>query len=208
MDAVKIIRGRFLPILKSNIDTDTVTPARFLKMTGRDSGRLADALFHDWRFGADGAPIADFPMNKPEFQGAQILLAGENFGCGSSREKAPWALLAAGLRAIVSTSMADIFRSNALRNGLLPVIVESEAHQLLRSMVMQNPALEATIDVDAQTMSWGIGPGHATSFPIDPFSKKCLLEGLDELGYVLRHTGAIALFESERERAFDPVPGA
>ena len=193
MDAVTSLRGRMVPIPASNINTDTITPVRFLKMTGRDTERLAAAVFYDWRFAADGTPVRDFPLNQPQYQGATILIAGDNFGCGSSREKAPWALLAHGFRAIISTSIADIFRSNALKNGLLPVVVDGATHRELLQLVVRDPTAKVAIDLKAQTLRWGID-GEAT-FPIDAFSKTCLLQGVDQLGYLLRKEETIAEFE-------------
>ena len=198
MDPIKAIRSKLLPLPARDINTDTVTPVRFLKMTGRDTERLKLALFHDWRFGPDGAPKPDFAMNRPEHQGARVLLVGDNFGCGSSREKAPWAVVAHGFQAVISTSIADIFRSNALKNGLLPIIVDAASHQELFDLVAKDPSLEVTIDLEQQTLSWP--PGRTVRFPIDPFSRTCLLKGVDELGYLLGHEEAISRYEREREK--------
>ncbi|RUQ32133.1 MAG: 3-isopropylmalate dehydratase small subunit [Candidatus Competibacteraceae bacterium] len=180
-----------LPV--NDIDTDQIIPARFLKAT--DKNGMGDNLFADWRYYNDGSPKPDFVLNQPEAVGRQILLAGDNFGCGSSREHAPWALTGFGFRAVISTSFADIFRSNALKNGLLPIIVDESTHQRLLAMVGENPALELTIDLATQTLSF---PGGSVTFPIDPFNKTCLLNGVDELGYILGFEKDIAAFEAQR----------
>lgn len=174
-----------------DIDTDQIIPARFLKAT--DKAGMGAHLFADWRYHADGAPRPDFPLNKPEHQGAAILLAGDNFGCGSSREHAPWALTGFGFRAVISTSFADIFRNNALKNGLLPVIVDAETHQLLFDLLEEVPQAQLTIDLAAQTLQ--LPTGQAVTFPIDGFSKACLLRGTDELGYLLGFEREIKAYE-------------
>lgn len=175
-----------------DIDTDQIIPARFLKAT--DKAGMGAHLFADWRYEADGTPRADFPLNKPEHQGAGILLAGNNFGCGSSREHAPWALTGFGFRAIISTSFADIFRNNALKNGLLPVVVDAETHQMLFDLLEEVPQTQLTIDLASQTLQ--LPTGEAVPFPIDGFSKACLLRGTDELGYLLGFEDAIAAYEA------------
>src|SRR5574337_2050108 len=172
--------SRILPLPANDIDTDQIIPARFLKATGKDG--LGDNLFADWRYDADGSPRPDFVLNKPESNGAQILLAGDNFGCGSSREHAPWALTGYGFRAVISTSFADIFRNNALKNGLLPVVVDAETHRELLDLVGESPRAEVTVDLEALTLR--LPDGQTTCFPIDEFSRTCLLEGVDELGYI------------------------
>jgi 3-isopropylmalate/(R)-2-methylmalate dehydratase small subunit len=179
-----------LPV--DNVDTDQIIPARFLKAT--DKVGMGDHLFADWRYNADGSPKPDFVLNQPESQGRQILLAGDNFGCGSSREHAPWALTGYGFRAVVSTSFADIFRNNALKNGLLPVIVDAKSHRTLLDWLAEVPAAELGIDLAAQTIT--LPDGKQVSFPIDPFAKNCLLKGVDELGYILRFEDKIAAFEA------------
>jgi 3-isopropylmalate/(R)-2-methylmalate dehydratase small subunit len=184
-------RAVSLPV--NDIDTDQIIPARFLKAT--DKKGMGDNLFADWRYHADGSPKPDFALNQPEAAGRQILLAGDNFGCGSSREHAPWALTGFGFQAVISTSFADIFRNNALKNGLLPIIVDAPTHQKLLAMIAENPATELTIDLAAQTLSF---PGGSVTFPIDPFNKTCLLEGVDELGYILSFEKEIAAFEARR----------
>jgi 3-isopropylmalate/(R)-2-methylmalate dehydratase small subunit len=195
MDALTVFTGKVLPLPTRDINNDVVTPGRFLKMTDRDDQRLRLALFHDWRFFEDGRLRPEFPMNKPEYKGATILLAGANFGCGSGREKAPWALLASGFRAVISTSFGEIFRSNALNNGLLPVAVDAGASRALFAAVAKDPRLDVTIDLPAQQVRWR---GGAAGFPIDPFSKICLIRGWDQLDYLLRHAASIAEFERAR----------
>lgn len=173
-----------------NIDTDQIIPARFLKTTSKIG--LGDQLFNDWRYDASGAPNPDFVLNKPENKGAQVLVAGDNFGCGSSREHAPWALTQFGFKAVISTSFADIFRSNSLKNGLLPIVVPADVHAAL----IKSPG--ATVRVDLATQTLTLADGRRVEFPIDAFSKHCLLEGVDELGYILQQEDAIAAYESGR----------
>lgn len=185
------LTSRAAPLPINDIDTDQIIPAQYLKVT--DKNGLAEALFFNWRYLPDGSPNPDFPLNKPEFAAAQILLAGDNFGCGSSREHAPWALTGFGFRAVISTSFADIFRNNALKNGLLPIIVDGPTHKLLFALIEKAPHTELTIDLASQTLSF---PGGSVSFPIDPFNKTCLLNGVDELGYILGFEKEIAAFEN------------
>ncbi|HRY15674.1 MAG: 3-isopropylmalate dehydratase small subunit [Candidatus Competibacteraceae bacterium] len=187
------LTSRVVVLPVNDIDTDQIIPARFLKAT--DKNGMGDNLFADWRYNADGSSKPDFALNQPEAAGRQILLAGDNFGCGSSREHAPWALTGFGFRAVISTSFADIFRSNALKNSLLPIIVDESIHQRLLMMVGENPALELTIDLATQTLTF---PGGSVTFPIDPFNKTCLLNGVDELGYILSFEKDIAAFEARR----------
>jgi 3-isopropylmalate/(R)-2-methylmalate dehydratase small subunit len=177
-----------LPI--DNIDTDQIIPARFLKTTSMEG--LGDNLFLDWRYLADGTPNPDFPLNKPSAKGAQILIAGDNFGCGSSREHAPWALVQYGFKAVISTSFADIFKGNALKNGLLPVIVPPDIHAEL----IKWPGIVLKIDLATQTLT--LAGGRTIEFPIDPFAKQCLIEGVDEMGYMLKQEPAIAAYEAKR----------
>jgi 3-isopropylmalate/(R)-2-methylmalate dehydratase small subunit len=178
-----------LPV--NDVDTDQIIPARFLKAT--DKKGMGDNLFADWRYNADGSPKPDFVINKPASAGCQILLAGDNFGCGSSREHAPWALTGFGFRAVISTSFADIFRNNALKNGLIPIIVDQATHKTLFDIVEEIPHAEFTVDLATQTLTF---PHGSVSFPIDPFNKTCLLNGVDELGYILGFEKDIAAFES------------
>ncbi|MCX6634973.1 MAG: 3-isopropylmalate dehydratase small subunit, partial [Acidobacteria bacterium] len=176
-----------------NVDTDQIIPARFLKTISKEG--FGDQLFYDWRYDAQGQPRADFVLNHPLAKGVQILLAGDNFGCGSSREHAPWALTQFGFRAVISTSFADIFKQNALKNSLLPIVVSPDVHELLRQMVAENPFLKLRVDLAAQRLM--LPSGQGIKFPVDPFAKHCLLEGIDELEYVLEQEAAIAAYESE-----------
>ena len=186
------LSSRLVALPVDNIDTDQIIPARYLKVT--DKAGLGEGLFSDWRYRPDGTPRLEFVLNRPENRGAQILLAGDNFGCGSSREHAPWALVGYGFRAIISTSFADIFRNNALKNGLLPICVDASTHARLLQFVENTPTLELTVDLATQTLTL---PGdEAIIFPIDSFEKKCLLNGLDELDYLLSFSDKITAYES------------
>ena len=185
------LTSRVMSLPVNDIDTDQIIPAQFLKVT--DKNGLADALFFNWRYNDDKSPKADFVLNKPESQGCQILLAGDNFGCGSSREHAPWALTSYGFRAVISTSFADIFRNNALKNGLIPIIVDEATHKMLFDYVEEVPNAEFTVDLATQTLSFANG---SVQFPIDPFNKTCLLNGTDELGYIMGFEKDIAAFEA------------
>ena len=185
------ITSRVVPLPINDVDTDQIIPARFLKAT--DKKGMGANLFADWRYNSDGSPKPDFVLNQPASAGCQILLSGDNFGCGSSREHAPWALTGFGFRAVISTSFADIFRNNALKNGLLPIIVDAETHQMLFDLVEEVPTLALTIDLASQTISF---PGGSVVFPIDKFSKTCLLNGVDELGYIQGFEKQIAEYES------------
>ena len=185
------LTSRVMPLPVNDIDTDQIIPAQFLKVT--DKNGLADVLFFHWRYNDDKSPKADFVLNKPESQGCQILLAGDNFGCGSSREHAPWALTSYGFRAVISTSFADIFRNNSLKNGLIPIIVDETTHKMLFDLVEEIPNAEVTVDLASQTL---ILPNGSVQFPIDPFNKTCLLNGVDELGYILGFEKEIAAFEN------------
>jgi 3-isopropylmalate/(R)-2-methylmalate dehydratase small subunit len=185
------LTSRVLPLPVNDIDTDQIIPARFLKAT--DKKGMGDNLFADWRYNADGSPKADFVLNQPNSKGAQILLAGDNFGCGSSREHAPWALTGFGFKAVISTSFADIFRNNSLKNGLIPIIVDEATHKMLFDLVEEVPNAEVTVDLASQTL---ILPNGSVQFPIDPFNKTCLLNGVDELGYILGFEKEIAAFEN------------
>jgi 3-isopropylmalate/(R)-2-methylmalate dehydratase small subunit len=191
MEPIQPFSSRIVPLPIDNVDTDQIIPARFLKTT--DKTGLGKDLFHDWRYDAAGAPRPDFILNQPRAQGAQVLLAGDNFGCGSSREHAPWALLGCGFRAVISTSFADIFRNNSLKNGLLPVIVDAATHAELMEAAQSNPAAEVHIDLAAETLR--LPSGRAARFPVDSFSKHCLLSGVDQLGYLLRQAEAVDRYE-------------
>lgn len=194
MEKFTTFTSRLAAMPIDNIDTDQIIPARFLKTISKEG--LGDQLFFDWRYDAEGNPKPDFLLNRPEGKAAQILLAGDNFGCGSSREHAPWALTQYGFRAVISTSFADIFRGNSLKNSLLPIVVPQDAHQKLFAAVAQDPATAVTVDLARQTVT--LPDGSEVQFPIDEFSKHCLLEGVDELGYILQQESAIAAFEAQR----------
>lgn len=192
MNPLKTLTGRVVALPNENIDTDQITPARFLKVT--DKAGMENYLFADWRFDGNGKPRPDFVLNRPEAQGCAFFLAGDNFGCGSSREHAVWSLTAYGFRAVISTSFADIFRNNALKNGLLPIVVDAQTHRELFDLVKESPRAELTLDVAAQKLV--LPGGRAVTFPLDPFSKDCLLEGVDELGYLLKRDEAISKYEA------------
>lgn len=181
-----------MPLPVNNVDTDQIIPARFLKVT--DKTGLGQNLFADWRYLPDGSSNPNFVLNDPLYQGAQILLAGDNFGCGSSREHAPWALTGQGFKAVFSTSFADIFRNNSLKNGLLPIVVEPSLHSTLFDIVQEMPHSEWTIDLEAQKVS--LPTGDSFSFDIDPFARTCLLKGIDELGYIMSFANNIAAYEA------------
>lgn len=191
MQAVKRVHSKTVVIAAGNIDTDQIIPARFLTTTTKEG--LGQQLFADWRYLRDGTPNADFILNRPEARGAQILVTGRNFGCGSSREHAPWALLDYGFRAVVSTEIADIFRGNSLKTGLLPIVVDEATSQWL----LEHPGAEVDIDLEAARLT--LPTGHTVSFPIEAFARHCLLNGIDELGYlrsklplIERHEAALA----------------
>jgi 3-isopropylmalate/(R)-2-methylmalate dehydratase small subunit len=194
MNKFTTFQSRLVPLPVDNVDTDQIIPARFLKTVSKDG--LGDQLFYDWRYDAEGKPRPEFILNRPEAKGAQILLAGDNFGCGSSREHAPWALTQFGFRAIISTSFADIFRQNALKNSLLPIMVPRDVHAELFRLVERNPDIEVTVNLADQKLI--LPDGRVVEFPIDAFSKQCLLEGVDELGYILKREAAIAAYEARR----------
>jgi 3-isopropylmalate/(R)-2-methylmalate dehydratase small subunit len=187
MEPIRAIRSRTVVLPIDNIDTDQIIPAAFLKVTSREG--LGKHLFHHWRYDPAGAPRPEFVLNRPEARGAQVLVAGDNFGCGSSREHAPWALLDHGFRAVISSSIASIFRNNSLKNGLLPVAVEPELHRRL----LASPGLEVTIDLEVRSLA--LPDGTRVTFPIDPFARYCLLNGIDELNFLLQQEEAIAAYE-------------
>jgi 3-isopropylmalate/(R)-2-methylmalate dehydratase small subunit len=188
MQAVKRITSRTVVIASSDIDTDQIIPARFLTTTTKEG--LGKQLFADWRYQGDGSPKVEFVLNRPEARGAEILVAGRNFGCGSSREHAPWALLDYGFRAVVSTEIADIFRGNSLMNGLLPIVVDEQTSQWL----LHHPG--AQVDIDLESMRLSLPTGTSVAFPIEPFARHCLLNGLDELGYLRSKLQDIERFEA------------
>jgi 3-isopropylmalate/(R)-2-methylmalate dehydratase small subunit len=187
MPAVKTIRSRTVALPATNVDTDQIIPARFLTSTSKAG--FGKNLFADWRYDAAGNPKPDFALNKPDARGAAILVAGRNFGCGSSREHAPWALQDFGFDAVVSTEFADIFRTNCLKNGLLPVLVDEQTHAWL----LANPGAELQIDVASTTLT--LPGGKSVQFPLEGFAKYCLLNGVDELGFLLSKNDAIAAYE-------------
>jgi 3-isopropylmalate/(R)-2-methylmalate dehydratase small subunit len=184
----KRFQTRTVAIASSNIDTDQIIPARFLTTTTKEG--LGKQLFADWRYRADGSPVPEFILNRPEAQGAQVLVAGKNFGCGSSREHAPWALLDYGFRAVISTEIADIFRGNSLKNGLLPIVVDEQTSHWL----LDHPGAEVSIDLGTATLT--LPTGEVVSFPIEAFARHCLLNGVDELGYLRSKLAQIEKFEA------------
>ena len=190
------ITSKIMPLLKENIDTDQIIPARFLKTTSKDD--LGRNLFSDWRYGQDGENNPDFILNNPHYKDAQILIAGNNFGCGSSREHAPWALKSYGFKAVISTSFADIFRNNSLKNGLLPIQLSRTDYENLLEMLNEIPFAEFSIDLQNQTILTPVN--HAMKFPIDNFYKTCLLNGVDELGYILSFTETIKDYEYSHQK--------
>jgi len=191
MQPFERITSHVVALPNDDVDTDQIIPARYLKIT--DRANLGDALFADWRYDANGAPKPDFVLNRPESQGARVLIAGRNFGCGSSREHAPWALVAWGFRAVISTAFADIFRSNAIGNALLPIVLDPAAHARLLAQVTADPSAQVSIDLAAQSVTFP--DGEVQSFPIDPFDRYCLLQGVDRLGFLLDLDADITRFE-------------
>ncbi len=187
MQPIRTLRSRTAVLAVSDIDTDQIIPARFLTTTTREG--LGKHLFADWRYGPDGAPKADFALNRPEAAGCTILVAGNNFGCGSSREHAPWALTDYGFQAVISTQIADIFRNNSLKNGLIPVIVDAPTHRWL----LEHPGAEVTIDLETTTLRCA---GGEARFPLEPFARYCLMNGVDELGFLLGREAQIASYEA------------
>ena len=190
MQKFTAFESKMVPLPVDNIDTDQIIPARFLKTISKAG--LGDQLFYDWRYQEDGSPKPDFVLNQSEAKQRQILLAGDNFGCGSSREHAPWALTQYGFRAVISTSFADIFKQNSLKNGLLPIVVSRDVHAKL----FANPEATLKVDLAAQTLT--LPERERVEFPVDAFSRHCLLEGVDELGYILQQDGAIRAYEAQR----------
>ena len=190
MEPIQTFTSKTVILPTENIDTDQIIPARFLKATSKNG--LGDKLFADWRFGADGALRPDFALNKPEAKGARVLVGGDNFGCGSSREHAPWALYDYGFRAVISTSIADIFKNNSLKNGLLPIVVDKATHAKL----LATPGADVTVSLEAQTVT--LPDGTSAKFSVDPFSRYCLLNGIDELQFLLQQDADITKFENGR----------
>jgi 3-isopropylmalate/(R)-2-methylmalate dehydratase small subunit len=186
MEPIKEIRSRTVVLPNDDIDTDQIIPARFLTTTTKEG--LGKHLFAEWRYDKSGNERAEFALNRPENRGAAVLVGGRNFGCGSSREHAPWALLDFGVRAVVSTEIADIFRSNSLKNGLLPIIVDDASHRWL----VEHPGAEVEIDLATSTLTMN---GKRVTFPIDRFSRYCLMNGIDQLGFLLEQDAAIRRYE-------------
>ena len=193
------LRGRVAPLPIDNVDTDQIIPARYLKVTDKDG--LGEGLFSSWRRRADGTPDPDFVLNRPERRGASILLAGDNFGCGSSREHAAWALLGGGFQAVVSTRFADIFRNNSLKNGLLVVEIPGQAWRSLLDAVERDPETEIMVDLPSQRVA--LPDGEEIEFAIDAFSKHCLLNGVDQLGFLLEQLPAVERFEAGHPARID-----
>ena len=198
MEPFVTLRSRAVVLPLENVDTDQIIPARFLKTTDRLG--LGNNLFADWRYDASGAPHPDFVLNRPEAKRAQLLVAGRNFGCGSSREHAPWALLGFGFRAVVSSEFADIFRNNALGNGLLPVTVPESAVERIGALIATAPDSVFTIDLESRTFA--LPSGERFDFPIDPFARHCMLEGVDQLGYLVKKEPEIDAYERARAGAY------
>lgn len=190
MQPIRTIESRTVVMPVTNIDTDQIIPARFLTTTTREG--LGKQAFADLRYDATGAVKADFVLNKAEVAGCEILVAGRNFGCGSSREHAPWALLDYGFRAVISTEIADIFRSNSLKNGLLPIVVDEKTHEWL----MNHPGAQVKLDLETTTLT--LPSGATAQFPIEGFARVCLLNGVDELGFLLQQASAIERYEATR----------
>jgi 3-isopropylmalate/(R)-2-methylmalate dehydratase small subunit len=191
MEKFTTLTTTMVSIPTENIDTDQIIPARFLKVI--DKTGLGDNLFSDWRYDADGTPREDFVLNTQQGKKARILVAGDNFGCGSSREHAPWAIMGYGFRAVISTSFADIFRNNSLKLGLLPIIVDKDTHYQLQTIIEEEPDTSITIDLAQQTVQ--LPDGRKVNFPIDNFSKTCILDGVDQLGYLQNHAPSIESYE-------------
>jgi 3-isopropylmalate/(R)-2-methylmalate dehydratase small subunit len=190
MQPIRIIESRTVVLPSTNIDTDQIIPARFLTTTTKEG--LGKQLFADWRYDSSGAPKSDFILNRPEAAGSSILVGGRNFGCGSSREHAPWALLDFGIRAVISTEIADIFRSNSLKNGLVPIVIDETTHAWL----LANPGAQVRVDIESNSLT--LPNGTSVTFPIESFARYCLLNGTDELGYLQQQSDAIATFEQGR----------
>ncbi|HUB88874.1 MAG TPA: 3-isopropylmalate dehydratase small subunit [Dyella sp.] len=193
MKPVTRIHSRTAVLLDENIDTDRIIPARFLTTTERAG--LGKFCFNDWRYRQDGSDNPDFPLNKPEAKGCSILVAGRNFGCGSSREHAPWALLDYGIQAVLCSEIADIFRGNALKNGLLAIVLDEAEHRWL----LKKPGIELSIDVREQAIE--LPDGGRIRFQLEAFARHCLLNGVDQLGFLLQHHDAITHYEQTQEKA-------
>lgn len=204
MEKFTTLTASMVGIPTENIDTDQIIPARFLKVTDKEG--LGENLFCDWRYQADGTPKEDFILNTEQGRKAKILVAGDNFGCGSSREHAPWAIMGYGFQAVVSTSFADIFRNNSLKLGLLPIVVDKETHFQLMSLIEEEPDTELTIDLESQTIQ--LPDGRQVQFPIDNFSKTCILHGIDQLGYLQHHASRVEAYEAEHQDQVNTLAAA
>ena len=203
-EPLRAFTGKLIPLLVDNVDTDQIIPARFLK--GTSKAGLGEGLFADWRYDADGTPKDGFVLNRPEMAGREVLLAGANFGSGSSREHAAWALHAFGIRAVLAPLFADIFRNNALKNGLLPVELPADAHAELAAAVEADPDAEVTVDLEAETVT--LPGGRAVTFSVDPFARQMLLDGTDELGYLLSQGALVAASEDAHPARVDTTAPA
>lgn len=201
MEPIKAFESRIVVLPIENIDTDQIIPARYLKTTNKSG--LGDALFSDWRYNADGSPKNDFVLNQTVAAGAEVLVAGNNFGCGSSREHAPWALQGYGFKAVISTYFADIFRNNALKNGLLPIQVDQETYYQLASLFEEDPS--ATVAVDLASQQVTLPGGQKVGFPVEPFAKHCLLNGVDQLGFLMTEDPKIAAYEQSHAARVDTL---
>ena len=204
MEKFTTLNATMISIPTENVDTDQIIPARFLKVT--DKNGLGDNLFFDWRYNADGSPKPDFILNTDQGKKAKILVAGDNFGCGSSREHAPWAIMGYGFRAVISTSFADIFRNNSLKLGLVPVVVDKETHLQLMSLIEEEPDTEVLIDLETQTVR--LPDGRKVNFPIDNFSKTCILNGVDQLGYLQNQAAAVEAYEAAHADRVNTLVGS
>ena len=193
MQTFKKVTSKAVPLRQENVDTDQVIPARFLTAVTKEG--MGDGLFSAWRYNADGSPNADFVLNKPEHQNADVLIAGRNFGSGSSREHAVWALTDYGFKTVIAPSHADIFYNNSLKNGLLPVALPEETVNMLLDLVEEEPETQIAVDLETQTVT--LPDGQQQHFDIDPFRKMCLLQGMDDLGYILSKEAAIEQYEAE-----------
>lgn len=196
MDAFTVLQGIVAPLDRVNVDTDQIIPKQYLKTIKRTG--LREGLFSDWRYASDGLSTPDFFLNQPRYQGASILVAGQNFGCGSSREHAPWALLDYGFRCIIAPSFADIFFNNCFKNGMLPVVLKDQEVAQLFAEIEANPGYQLSVDLAAQTVTTPTGTSF--HFDIDPFRKDCLLKGLDEIGLTLQHEADITAYEQRRKQ--------
>ncbi len=200
-----VFTSKVVPLPAENVDTDQIVPARYLKVT--DKAGLAEALFCDWRYEPDGSlKEPPFVLDRPGMVGRKVLLVGDNFGCGSSREHAPWALTAWGIRAILSTSFADIFRNNSLKNGVLPIVVDQATHARLFELLAADPDADITVDLAEQGVL--LPDGSTIDFDIDPFAKRMILAGTDELGYLLSKEPELAAWEAAHPPRIDSLAGA